>query len=160
MTIDLNRLKTMNKEELITLAKQTNTPYHHNNSNEKLVENIINKVMESTTSQTKAPEQTEKKEAVFLTEEELEVVFAPIKERYKAFSTVYDHEAKCVTMRYYDGRYKHAETMSLSCPITKFKRKAPEIAKGPLVLPTHRTEDWERLGTANGKNAYTAVVLG
>ncbi len=159
MTIDLNRLKTMNKEELITLAKQTNTPYHHNNSNEKLMENIINKVMESTTNTPKAPEQTEKKETVFLSEEELEAVFAPIKERYKAFSTVYDHEAKCVTMRYNDGRYKHAETMSLSCPITKFTRKATEIAKGPLRLPTHRADDFERLG-ASGKNEYTQVVLG
>lgn len=159
MTIDLNRLKVMSREELVQLAKETNTPHHHNNTKEKLIEGITNKVFEK-------PKQTEKKvelesqETIFLTEEELEAVFAPIKASRPAFSTVYDHESNCVTMRYNDGRYRHAETMNLSCPMTKFKRKAAEIAKGPLLMPTHRTEDWERLGASSGKNAYTAVVLG
>jgi len=158
----MNRLKDMSQPELVKLAKETNTPYHYKNSKEKLIENITNKIFEK-------PKQAEKKvaaeikelaEPAFLTESELEEIFAPIKETRKAFSTVYDHEAKCVTMRYNDGRHKHAETMSLSCPITKFKRKALEIAKGPLRLTTHRSEDWEQLGSARGNNAYTGVVLG
>lgn len=159
MTIDINRLKAMDRAELVQLAKETNTPHHHKNTKEKLIESITNKVFEK-------PKQIEQKvestptQTVFLTEEELEAAFAPIKAQRAAFSTVYDHEARCVTMRYFDGRYRHAETMSLSCPLTKFKRKAAEIAKGPLLLPTHRTEDWERLGSSSGKNAYTAVVLG
>ncbi len=158
MTIDLNRLKDMTQKELVQLAKETNTPHHHMNAKAKLIESITNKVFEK-------PKQTEvkpveKKNSIFLTEDELEAVFAPIKAQRAAFTTVYDHEANCVTMRYNDGRYKHAETMSLSCPLTKFKRKAQEIAKGPLLMPTHRTEDWERLGSSSGKNAYTAVVLG
>jgi len=128
----------MSREELVRLAKETNTPHHHKNTKEKLIEGITNKVFEK-------PKQAEKKaepgikETIFLTEDELEVAFAPIKAQRAAFSTVYDHEARCVTMRYNDGRYKHAETMSLSCPLTKFKRKAAEIAKGPLLMPTHRT---------------------
>ena len=160
MTIDLNRLKDMTQKELVQLAKETNAPHHHMNAKEKLIESITNKVFEKPKQVAKEAKPAEVKESIFLTEQELEEIFAPIKERYKAFSTVYDHEANCVTMRYNDGRYKHAETMSLSCPITKFKRKAQEIAKGPLLLPTHREQDWERLGTSNGKNAYTSAVLG
>lgn len=164
MTIDLNRLKNMSQKELIDLAQQTNAPHHHKNSKETLIDNIINKVMESTLN-TPEKEKTQKaadvkiKEPVFLSEQELEATLAPTKERQKAFSTSYDHEARCVVLIYNDGRYKHSETMSLSCPLSKFKRKAAEIAKGPLLLPTHRPQDWGRLG-AGGKNAYTEVVLG
>ncbi len=161
MTIDMNRLKTMSREELVQLAKETNTPHHHKNTKEKLIEGITNKVFEKPKQAEKKTELVaEPKKTIFLTESELEEVFAPFKAQRAAFSTVYDHEAHCVTMRYNDGRYSHAETMSLSCPITKFRRKAQEIVKGPLLMPTHREQDWERIGSSSGKNAYTAVVLG
>ncbi len=160
MTIDLNRLKTMKREELVELAQQVGAPFHHKNSVETLVENIINKTMEQTFQKPKEDAAVAiKKEAVFISEEELEAVLESIKARHKAFSTVYDHESRSVTLRYNDGRHKHAETMSLSCPMVKFKRKAAEIAKGPLLLPTHREQDWEKI-SVNGKNAYTNVVLG
>ncbi len=161
MTVDFNRLKSMKKEELLDLARQLNAPNHHNNSAETLMENIINKVMEQSINhpdQQKQPDEFKAKEAVFLTEQQVEEAFAPIKERYKAFSTVYDHEAKCVIMRYNDGRYKHSETMSLSCSLPKFIRKAHEIAKGPLVMRGLRQEDWGHLGGSD-KNRYTETVL-
>ena len=160
MTIDLNRLKDLSQKELIQVAKETNTPHHHKNAKEKLIENITNKVFESTLKKPEIKtESKEIKDSIFLTEDELEAVFAPIKAQRPAFSTVYDHESNCVTLRYNDGRYKHSETMNLSCPLTKFKRKAQEIVKGPLLMPTHNERDFERLG-ANGKNAYTTAVLG
>ncbi len=160
MTIDLNRLNDLDQKQLLQLAKETNAPHHHKHTKEKLIESITNKVFETTANKPVKTEAQEPKQTIFLTEAELEAAFAPIKAARPAFSTVYDHENNCVTMRYNDGRYKHAETMNLSCPLTKFKRKAAEIAKGPLLMPTHRTEDWERLGSSQGKNAYTAVVLG
>ena len=161
MTINLNRLKEMESAELVDLAKQLNAPHHHKNSKETLIENIINKVMEQ--SLTHADTQVKKPKEIlvdiFLTEAELEAKFAPIKEKYKAFSTAYDHESRCVTLRYNDGRYRHAETMSLSCPMTKFMRKAQEIAKGPLILRGHNQEDFGRI-PVNEKSLYTQVVMG
>lgn len=159
MTIDLNKLKTMSKEELIELARKVNAPHHHSNKPETLIENIINKVTEPTTNpQAKTDGEKKIKVAVFLTEEELEKAVARLKEQRPVFSTVYDRENRCVTLRYNDGRHRHAETMSLSCSLPKFIRKAQEIAKGPLILRAHRAEDWEQLG-GNAKNAYTNVVL-
>lgn len=160
MTIDLNRLKSMTQNELINIARQVNAPHHHKNSPETLIENIINKVMEQSLNRPDKPEEPKiKKEAVFLSEDELESALASIKERKKAFSTVYDHENKCVTLKYNDGRYKHSETMSLSCSLPKFIRKATEISKGPLVLISHKTEDWGHLGGNAAKNQYTETVL-
>lgn len=164
MTIDLNRLKKMETPELQTLAKQLQAIYHHKHTKETLIENIINKVMEQSIvhpdKERKTEEAEEKPSVKFLTESEIEASLASLKERKSAFSTVYNHEDKCVVLRYFDGRYRHSETMSLSCPLTKIVRKATEIARGPLILPTHRSEDWERLGNGAGKNAYTEVVLG
>lgn len=157
--MDLNRLKTMTKEQLIDIAKQVNAPVHHMNKSETIIENIINTVMQTTLSKpTEAAKEPEINEPVFLTESELEAALAPIKEKYKAFSTLYNHDEKCVTMRYNDGRYKHAETMSLSCPLTKFTRKAMEIAKGPLIL-RGQPGDWGKLGGVNPNNAYSESVL-
>lgn len=162
MTVDLNRLKTMSREELIDIARQVNAPHHHKNTPKTLVENIINTVMRQSLDHAdkQVPDKPLKsKEPVFITEAELEAAFAPVKERYKAFSTIYDHESRCVVLRYNDGRYKHSETMSLSCSLPKFMRKATEIAKGPLVLRGMRKEDWDSLGGINPKNNYTETVL-
>lgn len=160
MTIDLNRLKSMSQAELVDLAKQLNAPHHHKNGAETLIENIINKVMEQSLNHAdkQLDKPAEKPVSVFLTEAELEAKLAPVKERYKAFSTVYNHDDKCVTLRYNDGRYRHSETMSLSCPLTKFIRKAGEIAKGPLVLRGHNPEDFGRI-PVNEKSQYTQVVM-
>jgi hypothetical protein len=160
MTIDLNRLKSMTKEELIGIAQQVNAPHHHMNKPETLVEAIINKVMEQSLAK---PTQTEtvksKAEAVFLTEDALEAALAPLKAKYAALSTVYDHGARCVTLRYNDGRFKHSETMSLSCSLPKFLRKAHEIGKGPLVLRGLKQDEWGRLGGNQGKNIYADTVI-
>lgn len=162
MTIDLNRLKSMSKEQLIDIARQVNAPVHHANKPETIVENIINTVMQQSIAnpdKQKQEQKPEKKEAVFLTESELESALAGLKERYKAFTTTYDHEARCVVMKYNDGRYRHSETMSLSCSLPKFIRKATEIARGPLVMRALRQEDWGNLGGNAAKNGYTETVL-
>lgn len=161
MTVDFNRLKTMSQKELVELARQLNAPHHHANKAETLIENIINKVMEQslTHPDQKTEEVRKVKEAVFITEDQLEAAFAPIKARTGAFSTNYDHEAMCVTMIYNDGRYRHRETMSLSCSMTKFMRKANEIAKGPLVVRAMKAEEWGNLGGNKGDNDYTNKVL-
>ena len=163
MTINLNRLKEMESAELVDLAKQLNAPHHHKNSKETLIENIINKVMEQSLTHADVEQKDiapVKPPVVFLTEQELEAALAPIKEKKPAFSTAYDHESKCVSLRYNDGRYKHAETMSLSCSLPKFVRKATEISKGPLVLRGHNQEDFGRIAVNNENSAYTQTVLG
>lgn len=163
MTIDLNRLKSMTKDELIDIARQVNAPHHHANKPETIIESIINTVMQ-TTLNTNTPDKQKqgaekpKDVAVFLTEEELEQALAPIKAKYPAFSTHYDHECRCVSLRYNDGRHKHAETMSLSCSKTKFLRKAQEIARGPLMPRALKKEDFGAYG-AKPQNAYTETVL-
>lgn len=160
MSIDLNKLKSMTNEQLTDVARQVNAPFNSKSNKEALIENIINKVMEQSLNPNKnQAEEPKVKEPVFLTEDELEKVFAPIKEKYKAFSTIYDSESKSVIMRYNDGRYRHSETMSLSCPLAKFTRKAHEIAKGPLVLRGMKTEEWGKLGGINPNNAYAETVL-
>lgn len=162
MTIDLNRLKSMTKDELIDVARQVNAPFHVNNKNETLVENIINHVMQSSLNKPaqkkKNESEDEDEEPTFLTEDELEAAFARIKERAPYFSTVYDHEAHCVTMSYINGRYKHSETMNLSCSLPKFIRKATEIARGPLILQDAEG-DWEKLGGNKPHSAYASTVL-
>lgn len=163
MTVDFAKLKSMGKDELLALAKQVNAPHHFNNAPETLVESIINKVMENINEQAKqkpASDTKAVKEAVFLTEDAVEAAIAKVKKQTGAFSSSYDDEAKCVTFRYNDGRYKHAETISLSSTLSRIIRKAQEVARGPIVLRTHNQEDWGSLGQSNGKNAYTNVVLG
>lgn len=160
MTIDLNRLKTMSKQELIDIAKQVNAPYHHKNSEHTLVENIINKVMAPVVENAPKAQEKAEKVTVFVTEDELESALASIKDARKAFSTTYDHEAQAVTFKYNDGRYRHAETISLSAPLTKLKRHAETVARGPLVLRSRNPEDFGGLISApDGKNAYTNAVL-
>lgn len=160
MTIDLNRLRAMKKEELIEVARQVNAVYHVNNKAETIVDSIINKVMEQTltTPKDKQHEIPKVKEPIFLTEQQVEVALAALKERNRAFSTIYNTEDNCITLRYNDGRYKHAETINLSCSLTKLVRKANEIVKGPLVPRSLKTEEWSHLG-GNEKNKYTEVVL-
>lgn len=164
MTVNFDELKKMDKKKLIELAKSINAPYHHLNSEKTLIENIINKVMEPqvvppVAQDAELPPAPIVPKDVFLTEDDLEREFAPIKEKYSAFSTRYNHEDRCVTLIYNDGRYKHAETLNLSCSLARFKRKAIEIAKGPLILRAQSPAEWGSLSGINERNAYTNNVL-
>lgn len=155
--MDINLLRTKSKDELIEIAKQVNAPYHHMNKPDTIINNILEKVFEQPEKKPQREQAPEKKPPVFLTEEEVEQAVARIKAQKAAFSTSYDHESKCVVLRYFDGRYRHAETISLSCPLTKIIRKAGEIARGPLILRP-KDGDWGKLGGSE-KNAYTDTVL-
>jgi len=145
MTMDFNKLKAMTQPQLVDLARQMGVTHHHKNTAETLTSLILNKLLQDTqvAKPDDQPKQT-KPVAVFLTQVQLEEKLAAIKEKYPAFSTKYDDENRCVTLRYFDGRYKHSETMNLSAPLTKFLRKAQEIASGPRVL-RQKEGDWEKL---------------
>lgn len=175
MTIDLEKLKTLSTQELQDLAIQVGAPYHHMHKQHTLIENIVNHVMkQALNSSNPKPEakpevakesdkvqavEVKKDAPVFLTEEELEKALEPIKARSPSFGTSYDHECRCVTLRYNDGRHRHAETMSLSCSKTKFLRKAAEIAKGPLLPRALRKEDFGGYHSNTPHSAYTETVL-
>jgi len=158
MSIDFLKLKSATKAELLQIARETNTPHGESNTNNELYVNILNHVMQPEKSAQAAPK--EAKEPIYVGEQELEIAIAATKERYKNLSTVYDWENNCVTFKYNDGRYRHSETVNLSCSLNKLRAKAMEVGRGPLVLPTHRQDDWERLGSNNPNNDYTNVVLG
>ena len=145
MTMDFNKLKAMTQPQLVDLARQMGVEHHHKNTAETLVSLILNKLLtETQEAKPKQEVKPAKPVAIFLTQDQLEEKLAAIKERYPSFSTKYDDENRCVTLRYFDGKYRHSETMSLSAPLTKFLRKAQEIASGPLVLRP-QAGDWDKL---------------
>jgi hypothetical protein len=156
--MDIELLKTKTKPELIEIAKQVNAHWHHANKEETIINNIMEKVFEPAVNEPKREQASHKKAPVFLTEQEVEKALERIKAQRPRLSTSYDHESRCVTLCYNDGRYKHSETMNLSNPINKIIRKAGEVARGPLVLRP-REGDWEPLGGVKPKNAYTNLVL-
>lgn len=150
-----DNLAKMSRDELVVLALKQGLPKPHHKTN---AESIIKLIMDSVThparpiAQEDAPKP--KREAVFATKEQIETLISPLKQKNPNLETIYDDEANCVTFRYNGAE----DCMSMSVMPRWMFEKAKMVSRGRLALKGHVATDFDR-GNANGKNAYTNVVL-
>lgn len=142
-------LKKLSREELVDLAITQGLPKpHHKAKLETIIKNILDVAEHPPKPEIKADK--EKPVPVFLTEEEVERLVAPLKAKVPEFKTDYDHESRCVTFS-----CKGAENcMNLSTAATTMMRYAGYVSAGkraPRALAVDRT--------ATGNNAYTNAIL-
>ncbi len=149
----IEKLEAMTRDQLVELAMQQGLPKpHHKTKPESIIKVIMDSVTHPATP--KQAEAVVKKEAVFMTKQEIETMIAPIKARVPNFQTIYDNENRCVTFRFNGAE----DCMSMSVAPRWMYEKARMVSRGRLALKGHSSEHFER-GTSTGISAYTNVVL-
>lgn len=152
--MNFDNLKSMSREELVSLAIKQGLSPHHKAKPETIIKQIIDKVStpQATPAEYVDPRLMQKKEPKFNTEEDVERAVADIKAKVRDFVTEYNHEERTVTFKC-RGR---EECHNLSVPLHWLKKCASLASQGK-ISPMGRPE-FDSMN-ASGKNAYTNAVL-
>lgn len=162
MSLDLARLKTLPRDELLEIARQSGVKTHWKAKEDTIIRAIIDKVMLPVVKQDDAgPAALQPKpEEYSNTAEQVEEAIAKIKARQPRLRSKYDAEDNTFHFQYVNdaGRVLCEECGTLKQKLRIIVNIANKIAAGPIMLRGHAATSFEP-GVSTGLSAYTNVVL-
>lgn len=158
MTVDFNRLKTLSREELVTLAHQQGLQVHWKSKPETIINQIIDKVTERKPVPQQAQAENPPKPEHNNTPEDVENALESLKTKAPRLRTSYPG-GNTWHFKYIadNGRTLYEESGNLAIPLKTILRRANIVSRGPLLL-RGLNQHFDQL-PVGGNNAYTNTVL-
>lgn len=164
MSIDLAKLKSLPREELVEIARQSGVRVHWKAKPETIVEQIITKVMQPV-PQIKQDDAgpaalQPKAEEYSNTPAQVEEAIAKVKARQPRLRSIYNEEDSTFHFQWVsdNGRVMCEECGTLKQKLRVIVNIANKVAMGPIMLRGHSATSFDP-GNATGLSAYTNVVM-
>lgn len=154
MSFNLDNLRTLSRDQLAEIARQSGVRVHHKAKPETIIKQITDKVFLPPKVEQKHEAEKPMAPVFHHTQEDIEEALKDIKARIPDFISEYNVSENTVHFRCRGAE----ECLNLSIPMRVIKMKASNISRGRLVLRGHAPESFDR-GNAVGKSSYTNVVL-
>lgn len=157
MSINLNKLHSLSRDELVVLAQQHGLTVHWKAKPETIVTQIIEKVNEKPAVVTQAQATIVKPEH-HNTADDVEEALESLKAKAPRLRSFYPTEDTWHFKYVMDnGRVLYEESGNLNIPLKMIVRRATVVSRGPLVL-RGLNNHFDQL-PVGGNNAYTNTVI-
>lgn len=163
MPIDIDRLNSLPREELVQLAHESGIRVHHKAKAETIVKQIVDKVFAPAplVAKEQSMEHVAAKPTASVyhnTPEDVELALDALKKNER-FQSRYDLTENTWHFSWVSasGRTMREECGNLDIPLRVIKMKAQSIAKGPLLLRSK--QDFSVITDPNRPDAYTNTVM-